>query len=79
MVPEREVSLERIERMLGRIKGRLMSIWLPPKSYPQFYGIIMPAVTVTKTSAVRCRLRKYILFKQAISSRLFEGILEYLS
>ena len=57
-----------------------MTIWLPPKSYPQFYGLIVPSLTINKTSEiVRCRIKKYVLFKQSLSARLFEAILDYLS
>lgn len=65
--------------MLAKIKAKCFSVWLPPKSYPQFYGLIVPSVVVTKSSGVKCRLKKYILFRHALGSRLFEAIIEYLS
>ena len=76
---EREgVTLEAIEKMLQKGEG-LVSIWLPPRSYPQFFGVVVPSVALTKSKGVRCRIRKYILFRQSISARLLEGLLEYLS
>lgn len=68
-----------MERVLKQIKGQVVTVWLPPKSYPQFYGLLVPSVAVTRSSAVKCRLKKFILFKQSISARLFEAIIEYLS
>jgi len=65
--------------MLNKVKEKLVGIWLPPKSYPQFYGIMVPSLIKTAKSTVKCRLKKYILFKQGLNSRLFEAILDYLS
>lgn len=57
----------------------MIGIWLPPKSYPQFYGIIVPSLIKTASLTLKCRLKKYILFKQALNSRLCQAILDYLS
>jgi hypothetical protein len=78
--PEKDANLEYIEKVLRSVKGKLVTIWLPPKSYPQFYGLIVPSVTINKNSEiVRCRIKKYVLFKQSISARFFEALLDYLS
>lgn len=65
--------------MLSKVSSNLITIWLPPKSYPQFYGLLVPSLATTGKSELRCRIKKYILFKQSLSSRLFEAILDYLS
>ena len=65
--------------MLQKSKDKIVSIWLPPRSYPQFYGIIVPSVAITKNFGVRCRIKKYILFRQSINVRLFEALIAYLS
>jgi hypothetical protein len=57
--------------MIERYKDNLVGIWLPPKSYPQFYGIIEPNLIKTASQTLKCRLKKYILFKQGLNSRLF--------
>ena len=55
----------------------VVSIWLPPKTYPQFYGIVVPCLS--KSNAVmRCRIKKYILFKQGMNATLFCSLLAYL-
>ena len=65
--------------MLQRHKNNLIGIWLPPKSYPQFYGIIVPILIKTASLTLKCRIKKYILFTQALNSRLCQAILDYLS
>ena len=39
----------------------------------------MPSVIVTKTAGVRCRIKKYILFRQSINGKLMNTLLDYLS
>jgi hypothetical protein len=59
--------------------GTVVSIWLPPKTYPQFYGIIVPSISQTNSGATRCRIKKYMLFKEGLNYRFFTALLAYLS
>lgn len=65
--------------MLSRVRSNLITVWLPPKSYPQFYGLFVPSLATAGKAGVRCRLKKYIFFKQSLNWKLFNALLEYLS
>jgi hypothetical protein len=58
--------------MLKKQGDNLIFIWLPPATYPTFYGMFIYAITKKITI---CRLKKYFLFKRSLNHRLFNSIL----
>ena len=69
-------STERIEKMLNSLKGKVVTFWLPPKSYPSFLGLLSVLPSRARTNLLR--VKHYIFMKQALNSGLFEKIVLYL-
>ena len=71
--------------MLEKCKN-LVSIWIPPSSYPQFFGIFSYKIIKSHTSnqssfpnpVHKCKLTKYFFNKFGLNKKIFESILEYL-
>lgn len=68
-----QISKYDIKSMLKKEGSNIVFIWLPPATYPQFYGMFTYAVT---KKATICRLKKYFLFRRSLSERLFNSIIE---
>ena len=64
---------EDVTKLLKKFKN-VITIWLPPKTYPQFYSIIIPSVSITNLKP-RCRIKRYIFFKQGLNEQFFTTIL----
>lgn len=58
---------------------RIISIWLPPMSGPEFMGFVSVVPREKKDGTFRCSIKKYYFLKKAINQRLFNCLLDQLS
>jgi hypothetical protein len=80
------VTKKDIKMMLSRNKSTI-SMWLPPSSYPQFYGIFSykiiksspPSQQFPQRTIYRCKLTRYFFYKFGLSQKVFDSIIEWVS
>lgn len=81
-----KLTRKEVMGMLRRAKN-VVSVWMPPSSYPQFFGIFSYKLIKSQTSIQgsfpnqvhKCKLTKYFFNKFGLNNKIFDSILEYLS
>jgi hypothetical protein len=55
--------------MINAEKQNLVSIWMPPASYPQFYGMFSYAIN--DKNGQHCKLKKFFFYRHSLNRRFF--------
>ncbi len=74
-----------VRAMLTKHKN-MVSIWIPPASYPQLFGIFSYKVVkiqiqnkVQSQFMYKCKINRYFFYKFGLNSKVFNAILEWIS
>lgn len=68
--------------MLNKYRN-IVSIWVPPASYPQFFGIFtyevskMPKTQLTTSVAYKCKISRYFFYKFGLNKKVFDAIFDW--
>ena len=74
-----------VRLMLTRHKN-MISIWIPPASYPQFFGVFSYKIVkiqvqnkVPTQFIYKCKINRYFFYKFGLNVKVFNAILEWVS
>jgi hypothetical protein len=69
-----------VKMMLNKHKN-IVSVWIPPASYPQFFGIFSYKIIKIQKSQLpnstiyKCKINRYFFYKFGLSRKVFNAIL----
>lgn len=74
-----------VRAMLTKHKN-IISIWIPPASYPQFFGIFSYKIIkfqkqqqIPVQTIYKCKITRYFFYKFGLSNKVFNAIIEWVS
>lgn len=58
----------------------IVSIWSPPVSYPQFFGLFTYKIIKVqdKMYTYRCKLDRFFFYKFGINRKIFDAIIDFI-
>lgn len=61
----------------------IVSIWVPPASYPQFFGIFtyeiikMQKTQFSTSTAYKCKISRYFFYKFGLTKKVFDAMIDW--